>query len=374
MSAGLVLSGGGATGAYEVGVLKALLLGHAPVTGRRPLHVKSIAATSIGTFNASLLLSHHDGRAWDGAVAALESTWVDKISASRAISPNGVFRYRPNFLEWMNPAEWMRPWGPASLFATDASYIARDMMARVSGLVSGSGGLAHRFAELIDISTFITPDPSAQLVKASLVPHRIRESTVCLRVTATQWQNGTLRVFENRDFTDDRAVDIVRASGAIPGFFPSVTIDGQPYVDGGIVLNTPLKPAIDAGANELHVVYLDPAPGAVPLRAVGSTVDTMGRMFVASFAATMRRDIDVARQTNRDVAAGHRGHKPAHRQITIHLYHPKEDTGGALGMLDFGRGRIVQLAEQGYRDAVAHDCAAQGCLNAGVDIPDPRRI
>ena len=361
MNAGLVLSGGGATGAYEVGVLKALLLGHSAVTGRQPPQVRSIASTSIGTLNAAVLLSHHDGRSWDGAVAALESTWVDRISASRAISPNGVFRYRPNFLEWMNPAEWIRPWHPASSFAADAGYIARDMMARVSGLVSGPGGLAHRFAELIDISTFITPDPSEHLVTVSLVPTRIRESSVDLRVTATQWQNGTLRVFSNRDFTDDRAVSIVRASGAIPGFFPAVTIDGQPYVDGGIVLNTPLKPAIDAGADELHVVYLDPSPGAVPLRAVGSTVDTMGRMFVASFAATMRRDLEVAAKTNRDIAEGRK--RNSHRQIAIHLYHPKADTGGALGMLDFGRQRIVQLTEQGYRDAVAHNCEACGCLN-----------
>jgi predicted acylesterase/phospholipase RssA len=261
----------------------------------------------------------------------------------------------------MNPVEWLRPWRPASAFAVDASYIARDMMTRISGLVSGSGGLAHRFAELIDIGTFITPDPSEQLVRASLVPNRIRQSAVELRVTATEWQNGILRVFTNSDFSDDRAVDIVRASGAIPGFFPAVTIDGQPYVDGGVVLNTPLKPAIDAGADKLHVIYLDPAPGAVPLRSVGSTIDTMGRMFVASFAATMRRDLEVAAKTNRDIAEGRR--RNSHRQIEIHLYHPREDCGGALGMLDFGRQRIVQLAEQGFRDAAAHDCERQGCLN-----------
>ena len=53
----------------------------------------------------------------------------------------------------------------------------------------------------------------------------------------------------------------------------------------------------------------------------------------------------------------------SHRQIEIHLYHPREDCGGALGMLDFGRQRIVQLAEQGFRDAAAHDCERQGCLN-----------
>jgi len=94
-------------------------------------------------------------------------------------------------------------------------------------------------------------------------------------------------------------------------------------------------------------------------------------MFLASFAATMRRDLEVAAKRNRDIAAGR--HHNSHRQIAIHLYHPKQDCGGALGMLDFGRGRIVALAEQGYRDAVAHDCAAQGCLNIS-ESADPRRV
>jgi NTE family protein len=364
VSAGLVLSGGGATGAYELGVLKALLTGRSPVTGGRPLQLGSIAATSIGTFNASVLLSHYDGQAWDGAVAALESTWVDKIAALRAISPNGVYRYRPDFIEWLNVSTWLSPLQPARDLASDASYIARDWTARMSGLFSGSGGFAHRFAELFDLSTFITPEPSEQLVSASLVPSRIRESPVQLRVTTTQWENGTLRLFRNEHFTDDGAAAIVRASGAIPGFFPPVPIDGQQYVDGGVVLNTPLKPAIDAGADELHVIYLDPTLGALPLRPIGSTIDTMGRLFVASFAATMRRDLEVAEQTNREVAAGHRPR--SQRMITIHIYHPQKDTGGALGMLDFERGRIVALAERGYRDAVEHDCKRAGCLNGTV--------
>ena len=139
MSDGLVLSGGGATGAYEVGVLKALLTGRSPVTGHKPLELGSIAATSIGTFNASVLLSNYDGQAWDGAVAALESTWVDKVSALGAISPNGVYRYRPDFIEWLNLSTWLSPLQPARELASDASYLARDWTARVTGLVSGSG-------------------------------------------------------------------------------------------------------------------------------------------------------------------------------------------------------------------------------------------
>jgi len=361
-----VLSGGGATGAFELGVLKALVSGRAPVTRNRPLQIDSIAATSIGSFNAAVLLSNYHER-WDEAVAALESVWVDRIASPRAISPNGVFRYRPDFLRWFDVSLWLTPWQPVREFAGDATYLARDWMERVSGFVSGSGGLAHRFVELFDMSTFITPEPSEQLVRATVSPARIRESRVQLRVTATQWKNGMLRLFANPDFTDESAAGIVRASSAIPGFFPPVPIGGEPFVDGGVVLNTPLKPAIDAGADELHVIYLDPELGAVPLRPVGSTIDTIGRMFIASFASTMKRDLAVAAAVNRDIAAGRR--RDGHRSVTIHLYHPRVDTGGALGMLDFSRQRIVELAELGFRDAIGHDCRAASCLNVSRSHP-----
>ena len=357
-----MLSGGGANGAYELGVLKALLLGRSPATRHEPLHPDTIAATSIGSFNAAVLLSHTGGGGWEGAIAALESVWVDQMAAPRAMSPNGVFRYRPNVLEWMDVAQFrLNPWQPARALAGDATFLARDWFARMTGFVTGHGDVAHRFAELFDLSTFITPEPSERLVRATVSPARIRSSPVAVHVTATQWEKGSLRVFSNADFTDEAGVSIVRASGAIPGIFPAVPIGDELFVDGGVVLNTPLKPAIDAGADVLHVIYLDPEPGSVPLRAVPSTVDAMGRMFVASFAATMRRDIEVAASVNRDIAAGH-GLK--HHRVTIHLYHPREDTGGALGMLDFHRERIVSLAALGYRDAVAHDCASAGCLNA----------
>jgi len=358
----LVLSGGGANGAYEVGVLKALFGGKSPTTGGSPLHATSIAATSIGTFNTAVLLSSYHRRRWDEAVAGLESVWIDRIAAPGRLSPNGVYRYRPNFLEWIDVAQFrFSPVQSARAFAGDANYIARDWASRMSGFVSGSGGLAERMAELVDISTFITPEPSEQLVQAAVTPQRIREAPVRVSVTATNWAKGTLKVFTNQDFTDADATAIVRASGALPGIFPPVTIGGELYVDGGVVLNTPLKPAIDAGCDELHVIYLDPEPGAVPLPKVANTIDTMSRYIVASFAATMRRDLEVAAKVNRSIRAGKA--EAAHRPVTIHLYHPNQSMGGALGMLNFHRSRIISLIEAGYHDAVQHDCAKNGCIN-----------
>ena len=58
--------------------------------------------------------------------------------------------------------------------------------------------------------------------------------------------------------TDELGPRAILASAAIPGFFPPTEVGAQPFVDGGVVLNTPLVPAIEAGADILHVIYMDP--------------------------------------------------------------------------------------------------------------------
>jgi NTE family protein len=371
---GVVLSGGGANGAYEIGVLKALVRGESPVSGGTPVDPGVIAATSIGAFNSAVLLSNLNG-SWSEAVGALEKVWLERISLSGTASRNGVFRLRGNPLTWMD-MDVLRtdPFKPARDLADDAVFLAKDWSARAREFTTSSGSLERRAAELFDMSTFVTPAPSEALIREAVSLPRVRASRVALKITATRWSKGTLRLFSNVDFTDGIGAKIVLASAAIPGIFPPVVIDGEPFVDGGVVLNTPLKPAIDAGAHTLHVIYLDPDPAAIPLRRIGSTLDTAGRMFAISFGATIKRDLEIASRVNHGVHAEkaaargesvrleplHTGRK--HRPLQIHLYHPEADFGGALGMLDFQRERVTALIERGYLDTVGHDCGKAGCI------------
>jgi predicted acylesterase/phospholipase RssA len=53
----VILSGGGATGAYEAGVLKALFTGASPATGYKPLAADVFTGTSVGSFNAAFMVS-----------------------------------------------------------------------------------------------------------------------------------------------------------------------------------------------------------------------------------------------------------------------------------------------------------------------------
>ena len=58
-----VLSGGGATGAYEVGIMKALMNGESPVTGHKPPEVGSFVGTSVGAYNASFMAAQEGSEA-----------------------------------------------------------------------------------------------------------------------------------------------------------------------------------------------------------------------------------------------------------------------------------------------------------------------
>src|SRR5205085_841645 len=89
----VILSGGGANGAYEIGVLKALFTGQCPSTRRdldnpneKPgmLNPDIFAGTSVGAFNAAFLVAKwmsYREMAIPGtvAIADLERFWLEKI-------------------------------------------------------------------------------------------------------------------------------------------------------------------------------------------------------------------------------------------------------------------------------------------------------
>jgi predicted acylesterase/phospholipase RssA len=69
VKAGLVLSGGGAFGAYEVGAIKALYSGHSRATAGAPLDPDIFVGTSVGNFNAAVLAMNKGGCPGFGAAA-----------------------------------------------------------------------------------------------------------------------------------------------------------------------------------------------------------------------------------------------------------------------------------------------------------------
>src|SRR4051795_5559397 len=103
----LVLSGGGARGAYEVGVLRYVLGKLAPRLGdfARP---RIFSGTSVGAINACALAAHHDVR--DFAIGQLAEKWqelgLDQIFRRGWRGPGGPFC-------WLVGSG--RPGGPATV-------------------------------------------------------------------------------------------------------------------------------------------------------------------------------------------------------------------------------------------------------------------
>lgn len=57
-------------------------------------------------------------------------------------------------------------------------------------------------------------------------------------------------------FSAGRVVDAVMASAAVPGLFPPARVDGEHYLDGGIVNSVPLGRAVELGATEVYVLQV----------------------------------------------------------------------------------------------------------------------
>jgi hypothetical protein len=151
-----------------------------------------------------------------------------------------------------------------------------------------------------------------------------------------------------------------------------------------VVLNTPLLPAIEAGADTLHVIYLDPDLEDIPTEGLPNSMDSLCRMLVIMLAQYLNRDIELVSAANQviDWAGDTRAkdHDPAltlkmarivrdygkdsllDRKFTVHRYRPKQVLSSLVGILKFGRNRLRKLIETGYQDAVNHDCQLNGCI------------
>ncbi len=379
----LVLSGGGAYGAFSVGVMKVLFAGRSPATGYQPLQADIFTGASVGSFNAALMVAYPGDRTLDTALR-LESIWLDRVAKRPGSCGNHVFRVR-NPLAFLDVNCSVRqPAVVASNFAGDTLAIGSYVLERTANFLASSGSLENRLIDSLNIGSFIDEEPFHRLVQEVIPEAAIRQSPLRLSVSTTDWVNGKVRYFSNPDFHHDRGVRSVVASAAVPGFFPPIMIDGSQFVDGGVVDNTPIGRAINLGATELHAIYMVPQPKFIPLSAMPNTLETLLRVYYLMLAAKISEDIESVRWINNGLRllqrpAGHiseiesrdlaraagqilgRSGVP-YRPIVVHRYIPGSILGGTVGSLDFGLDEILEMIRQGEAAALLHDCAKSCCV------------
>lgn len=219
LNIGLVLAGGGAKGAYEAGVFKALW--ELDIIRR----VSVVSGTSIGTING-LMLSMNDGNVMD-------KSWSN-ISYSRFINNENKIR-DINIKKLIKRED-----------TVDKEKKLADLFKKNDiGLLSQSG-IRSFIEDYVDFNV-------------------IRQSKKILYACAYNIDLEKPEYFKLNDYDDKKALDICIASCAVPFLFKPIEIDEYRYADGGVnnpqyrepnVDNVPIAPLKDHNCDIIIVVHL----------------------------------------------------------------------------------------------------------------------
>jgi NTE family protein len=253
----LVLQGGGAVGAYQVGVYEAL-----HEAGIEP---DWVIGTSIGAINAAL------------------------------IAGNPLELRLPRLREFWRQVEQRQP-SAGALAALGLANLMPNAATVLGGIPSFFKPSMHAWrgarAELgVEQAAYYTTEPLRETLRALVDFDHLDVGGTRMTVGAVNVKTGAMRYFDSRQ--QRLGVDHVMASGALPPAFPAVRIDGEAYWDGGIYSNTPIEAVLDDNPRRdalIFAVNVWHQAGPEP----GSIWEVMGRQKDIQFAS--RADSHIARQ------------------------------------------------------------------------------
>jgi NTE family protein len=227
----LVLQGGGALGAYQVGVYHALR-----EAGVEP---DWIVGTSIGAINASIIA----GNKSQDRLSKLDQFWK----------------------RMERPTAW--PFAPAWTGISDAWSYWWTLVNGIPGFFKPnlpaflSANLPLGADRAGFYSTAALRETLAELVDFSI----INRGWPRLTVGAANVRTSMMRYFDSRQ--SEITSEQIMASGALPPAFPAIPIDGEYYWDGGILSNTPTEVIFDDNPRRnslIFAVHLWNPEGPVP--------------------------------------------------------------------------------------------------------------
>ncbi len=104
------------------------------------------------------------------------------------------------------------------------------------------------------IKPLLDTKPLEKMLHDNLDFTALKKSKTKIIITAVNMLTGHPEFFNQSQIQ----LKHILASSAMPLLFPWQEINGEPYWDGGVMVNTPIAPALDFGANEIIVVLLSP--------------------------------------------------------------------------------------------------------------------
>lgn len=228
---GMVMGGGGARAAYQVGFLRHL-------SRRYPeLQIPYITGVSAGALNAALLASHHGS--FLQAVEELSQLWGN-------LTADQVFQIDPRTIA-MNSVRWLKRLGTGGIAPghSDAKGLLdtrplrrhlTESLHAVKGEITGVGANLER--------------GRLKALAISTTSYSTGESVTWFQGPGIEPWNRPQRVTRNTTIT----VEHIMASAALPLLFPAIKLGPHWYGDGGIRLTAPLSPALHLGARRVMAI------------------------------------------------------------------------------------------------------------------------
>ncbi|MDO3386589.1 patatin-like phospholipase family protein [Gilvimarinus sp. SDUM040013] len=274
----LILSGGGARAAYQVGVLQAVA-DILPEGIDNPFPV--ICGTSAGAINAVALASHPG--TFREAVTDLGAIWQE-------LSIGQVYRHS---------------WG--------------DMfrgLSRIGFSLFNEGVGRHRPLSLLDNTPLW--ELLASKIQFSNIARNIEQNKLhALSVTAMGYTSGqsvsffqgqpeleSWRRFRRAGVATDIRLEHLLASSAIPTIFPTVRINREYFGDGALRQLAPMSPALHLGADALFVIGVSGNRNPkhwgkrVPVRHSPSMAQIVGHLLNSAFIDALENDIEHMERLN----------------------------------------------------------------------------
>lgn len=280
MQNGLILSGGGARAAYQVGVLMGIaeqvVEGH-----KNPFPI--VCGTSAGAINAAGVAAYsHDFRL---AVQKLEQAW-------REITPSDVFytnmgAFLKELLHWVLPTFLTASTPRNSALLNNAPL--RQMLERLIPFSDIQQRIAERHLHALAITaSSYTSNESVTFYQGAK--------------TLTPWRRARRRGEPTRI-----AVDHLMASSSLPILFPAYQVGHDYYGDGAMRQQYPLSPALHLGADRILVVGVSGEAESTSTRQVAgpypSMAQILGHVLNSVFVDTLEGDVERLERVNEAIHA-----------------------------------------------------------------------
>ena len=215
----LVLQGGGALGAYQVGVYQAM--------HEAGIDPDWVIGTSIGAINASLIAGNPPER----RLERLDSFWKQMEHPAAA----------GDALDWFGLGNL------AANMSTMTRGIANFFTPNLHALRGSTAPLG------VEDASYYSTKPLRQTLNSLVDFDYLSRSRTRMTVGAVNVCSGRMRYFDSRN--GPLSAEHVLASGALPPAFGAVRIEGEAYWDGGIYSNTPIEAVLDDHPRRDSVIF-----------------------------------------------------------------------------------------------------------------------